>query len=244
MRYIDLPIIHSIIMLRFYSEIIKYIKLQKFIESSLIICCSNTIFIAQLSIYCFVLQQSKIWQTTWNFITLFFLRLIDEESRINTNLFVLQCVSFCRVLDLSCSLCPSINCLCRFHFKLMLWCSSLLVDWWEYSSIYCWTAVGGASLKMWLLWEELHWRCDCCVRSFPEGVIVVGGASLKLWLLWEELPWRSDCCGRSFTEDEIVVGGASLKVWLLWEELHRRYDSCGRSFTEGVIVVGGASLKV
>ncbi len=69
----------------------------------------------------------------------------------------------------------SINklCLCRFHFKLMLWCSSSLVDWWEYSSIYCWTAVGGASLKVWLLWEELHWRCDYCGRSFTECVIVI-----------------------------------------------------------------------
>ncbi len=134
-------------------------------------------------------------------------------------------------------------CLCRFHFFLMLWCSSSLVDWWEYSSIYCWTSVGGASLKVWLLWEELHWRCDCCGRSFTEGVIVVGGASLKVWLLWEELHWRCDCCGRSFTEGVIVVGGASLKVWLLWEELHWRCDCCGRSFTEGVIVVGGASLK-
>ncbi len=40
--------------------------------------------------------------------------------------------------------------------------------------------VGGSSLKVWLLWEELHLRCDCCGRSFTEGVIGVGGASLKV----------------------------------------------------------------
>ncbi len=40
--------------------------------------------------------------------------------------------------------------------------------------------VGGASLKVCLLWEELHWRCDCCGRSFTEGESVVGGASLKV----------------------------------------------------------------
>ncbi len=138
-------------------------------------------------------------------------------------------------------------CLCRFHFKLMLWCSSSLVDWWEYSSIDRWTAVGGASMKVWLLWEELLWRCDCCGRSFTEGVIVVGGASLKVWLLWEELHWRCDCCGRSFTESVIVVGGASPKEWLLWEELHWRCGCCERSFIEysfGVIAVGGALMKV
>ncbi len=67
------------------------------------------------------------------------------------------------------------------------WCSSSLVDWWKYSSIYCWTAVGGASLEVWLLWEELHWRCDCCGRSFTVCVVVVGGASLYVWCLWEEL---------------------------------------------------------
>jgi len=85
-----------------------------------------------------------------------FFSLITKESRINTNLFVLQCVSFCRVLDLSCSLCPSINSVSADFTSN--WYSSSLVDWWEYSSIYCWTAVGGASLKVWLLWEELHWR--------------------------------------------------------------------------------------
>ncbi len=33
--------------------------------------------------------------------------------------------------------------------------------------------MGGASLKVWLLWEELQLRCDCCGRSFTEGVVVV-----------------------------------------------------------------------
>ncbi len=93
------------------------------------------------------------------------------------------CSSMCFILQGSGSLMFSLSfnklCLCRFHFFLMLWCSSSLVDWWEFSSIYCWTVVGGASLKEWLLWEELHWRSDCCGRSFTEGVIVVGGASLK-----------------------------------------------------------------
>ncbi len=81
-------------------------QIHKFIESALIICCFNYI-IAQLSLSFFLLQQIIIWQTVWCFTTLMF--IIAEASRINTNLFVLQCVSFCRVLDLSCSLCPSIN---------------------------------------------------------------------------------------------------------------------------------------
>ncbi len=126
----------------------------------------------------FILQQIK---NCLKFILLLFFRLIVEGSRINTNLFVLQCVSFCRVLDRSCSLCPSINSVSADFTSN--WCSSSssLVDWWKYSSIYCWTAVGRASLKMWLLWEELHWRCDCCGRSFTEAVIGVGGASVT-WL--------------------------------------------------------------
>ncbi len=83
-------------------------QLHKFIESALIICCFNYVYYCTaLSLYFFLLQQIIIWQTVWCFKTLIF--ILTEASRINTNLFVLQCVSFCRVLDLSCSLCPSIN---------------------------------------------------------------------------------------------------------------------------------------
>ncbi len=110
--------------------------------------------------------------------------------------------------------------LCRFQLFLMLWCSSSLVNWWEYSSIYCWITVGGASLMMWFLWAELHWWCDSYGRSFTDDVIIVGGASLMMWFLWAELHWWCDSCGRSFTDDVILVGGASLKnlsqVFLLW----------------------------
>ncbi len=103
-----------------------------------------------------------------------FFSLITKESRINTNLFVLQCVLFCRVLDLSCSLCPSIILIsARFHFKLMLWCSSSLVDWWEYSSIYCWTALRGASLKAWLLWEEPSLKEEQICQKFESVFLLI-----------------------------------------------------------------------
>ncbi len=146
----------------------------------------------------------------FTFFLIYFFTINTKSDELLITLIVLQshwwriknkhqpvCSSVCFILQGSGSLMFSLSfnklCLCRFHFfpdALMLVFSSSLVDWWEYSSIYCWTAVGGASVMVWLLWEELHWRCDCCGRSFTEGVIVVGGASLKVWLLWEELHWR------------------------------------------------------
>ncbi len=115
--------------------------------------------------------------------------------------------SVCFILQGSGSLMFSLSfnklCLCRFHFKLMLVFTCRMMGILQHLLLNCSgrsfteavIVVGGASLKVWLLWEELHWRCDCCGRSFTEGV----------FFLWEELHWRSDCCGRSFPE-----GGADL----------------------------------
>jgi len=146
--------------------------------------------------------------------------LQHHEWRINTNLFVLQdlqCVSFCRVLDLSCSHCPLcsgslmfslsslINSVCRFQLFLML---VFTCSWWEFPAFigelqweelqWWWIAVGGALIMMnysgrsfnddELQWEELHWWCGCC----GEELIWQNPSYINYRILFV-CSWTSEC---------------------------------------------------
>ncbi len=140
-----------------------------------------------------------------------FFRLIDEGSRINTNLFVLQCVSFCRVLDLSCSLCPSINSVSADFTSS--WCSSSLrlIGIFQHLLLNC---SGRSFTEKWKK-VKVTWHVAKYGDPYSELVLCIYPSKVhthipKVWLFWEELHWRCDCCGRSFTEGVIVVGGASL----------------------------------
>ncbi len=113
-------------------------------------------------------------------------------------------------------------------FSLSSLINSVFADfsssWSSDARLHLWTDGNIPAFIAELLWEELHWWCDSCGRSFTDDVIHVGGASLIMWFLWEELHWWCDYCGRSFTDDVIIVGGASLKnlsqVFLLWFYLY------------------------